>query len=121
LQAPSGTVHLAHSFDHGSALASGDGEHRRAETLQRGVEQWCVRGFASSFEVSRNTTLVELAHHALSRASTTAREHWLSQIAQVEQSACDDIVASVPNLSESTRTFVTEVLSINRRRLLDVE
>jgi hypothetical protein len=120
LQAPSGTVHLAQSFDHGSALGSGDGDHRRAEALDRGVERWCLRGCASSFEVPTVMTLVELARQALDLASPAAREHWLGQMAGVEESACDDIVARVPNLSESTRSFVIEVLSINRRRLLDV-
>ncbi|WP_245908852.1 hypothetical protein [Mycobacterium neglectum] len=120
LQSPDvGTVHLAHSFDHGSALGSGDGDDRRARTLAGGVERWCLRGCASSFEVPRATTLVSLAQQSLEIASPAAREHWMNQISQVEQSACDDIVARIPNLSESTRRFVIDVLSINRRRLLD--
>lgn len=120
LQTPSGSLALAPSFDHGSALASGDGEARRARKLSGGVESWCLRGWASRFEVDRGLTLVELASEAVGLASPAARRHWMSQMSQVEAVTWENVVAGIPNLSESTRNFVSEVLTINRRRLRDV-
>jgi hypothetical protein len=119
LQAPGGAVSLAPSFDHGSALASGDGDARRARNLTLGVDQWCERGMAARFETARSLTLVELAEQALQLASGDARRHWREQISQVDDGLCEDIVARIPDLSDSTRTFISEVLVINRRRLCD--
>lgn len=117
LQAPDGAVSLAPSFDHGSALASGDGDARRARNLTLGVEQWCERGMATRFDTERPLTLVELAEHALQLATRDARRHWREQISQVDDGLCENVVARIPNLSDSTRTFIHEVLIINRRRL----
>jgi hypothetical protein len=119
LQAPAGVLRLAHSFDHGGALGSGYGEplHRRA--LADGVEAWCHRGKAARFPESGPATLVELARQGLELAAPAAREHWVSQISQVSDSACENIVEAVPDMSEVTRNFVTEVLAVNRRRLID--
>lgn len=120
LQAPNGAVSLAPSFDHGSALASGDGDARRAKILSVGVAQWCERGMATRFDTERPLTLVELAAHGLRLATLDARRHWREQISQVDGGLCENIVARIPDLSDSTRTFIHEVLIINRRRLRDV-
>lgn|GEM_PF-4097603 len=63
-------------------------------------------------------TLVELALQALQVASSPARGHWIRQISQVSGHACEDVVKAIPDLSEVTRSFVTEVLAVNRRRLI---
>jgi hypothetical protein len=121
LQAPDGAVHLAPSFDHGSALGSGDGEERRVRAISPGqIHTWCERGIAYRFETAQPITLVELAAQALQLAGPTARRHWTEQISRVNELACENIVARVPNLSDPTRTFICEVLEINRRRLRDV-
>ena len=120
IQSPDGSVHLSPSFDHGSAFGSGGGEGHIATTLASGVENWCTRGRATRFDTAGITTLVDLAGDALGLAGPAAREHWRRQIAQVEAVSCDNIVARIPKLSESTRSFICEVLNINRRRLLDV-
>jgi hypothetical protein len=49
VQAPSGVMRLAHSFDHGSALGSGYGETVHARALEEGIDVWCQRGKASRF------------------------------------------------------------------------
>ncbi|MFY2861152.1 hypothetical protein ACOJVU_15660 [Mycobacterium sp. THU-M104] len=119
VQAPSGAMRLAHSFDHGSALGSGYGEAVHQRALAEGVDAWCRRGKATRFPDSGPVTLVELALQALQAASPTARGHWMNQMSQVSAQACDDIVEAVPDLSEVTRSFVAEVLAVNRRRLID--
>ncbi|CDO91199.1 hypothetical protein AWC29_01210 [Mycobacterium triplex] len=119
VQAPSGVMRLAHSFDHGSALGSGYGEALHARALEEGIETWSRRGKASRFPDSGPLTLVELGLHALQAASPPARAHWMRQISQVSDHACEDIVQSIPDMSEVTRRFVTEVLAVNRRRLID--
>jgi hypothetical protein len=120
LQAPDGAVSVAPSFDHGSALGSGDGDARRAKTLPQGVAQWCERGMASRFDTERPLSLVELAEQGLRLATPHAQRHWGDQISQVDDASCENIIARIPNLSDSTRTFIHEVLIINRRRLRDV-
>lgn len=121
MQAPNGAVCLAPSFDHGSALGSGDGDSRRARTLSQGVERWCERGMASRFDTGTTPlSLVDLAAQALELASSGARAYWSMQISQVDDVACENVLARIPNLSDSTRTFISEVLIINRRRLRNV-
>jgi hypothetical protein len=73
VQAPSGVMRLAHSFDHGSALGSGYGETVHARALEEGIDVWCRRGKASRFPDSGPVTLVELALQALQAASPSAR------------------------------------------------
>jgi hypothetical protein len=119
VQAPSGVMRLGHSFDHGSALGSGYGEAIQARALEEGIDVWCRRGRASRFPDSGPVTLVELALQALQAASPPARTHWMRQMSQVSDHACENIVKSIPDLSEVTRTFVSEVLAVNRRRLID--
>ena len=120
LQAPTGTVYLAPSFDHGSCLGSGMGDDNRARVLARDVAAWCEKGRARTFDMPRRTTLIDVAAAGLRTAQLAARTHWRHQLSQVEAQVCDDVVDSVPELSGPTRSFIKEVLTINRRRLLDV-
>jgi hypothetical protein len=120
LQSPAGAVCLAPSFDHGSALGSGIGSPRHGQTLQKGVETWCRKGFGRTFEGRSSTSLITLAAEALDMASSSAREHWATQFGAVEQQQCNDIVAGIPDLSAMTGTFVRELLAINLRRLSNV-
>ncbi|OBJ81114.1 hypothetical protein [Mycobacterium sp. 1245852.3] len=119
IQAPDGVTRLAHSFDHGSALGSGYGEALHARALEEGIDVWCRRGKAFRFPDSGPVTLVDLALHALQAANPRARAYWMRQISQVSDRACEDIVRSIPDMSEVTRRFVTEVIAVNRRRLID--
>ena len=68
LQDPkSGEVRLGPSFDHGSALASGNGDHHRAQRVQRGdVPRWCEHGRTKRLDGGNPLLLVDLAASALS-------------------------------------------------------
>jgi hypothetical protein len=120
LQSPSGSVCLAPSFDHGSALGSGMGDPRQTRVIEEGVENWCYKGYGRTFEGYSRTSLVALASEALAMASRPARQHWTARFGAVKQQQCDDVIASVPDLSSTTGTFVNELLTINLRRLSDV-
>lgn len=90
VQATSGVMRLAHSFDHGSGYgdASTRGSSRRESTCGAGAQSLSVRD-------SGPATLVELA---LQAASSPARAHWMRQISQVSDHACEDIVRSIPDM-----------------------
>jgi hypothetical protein len=107
LQSPTGTVCLAPSFDHGSALGSGMGSPRHARAVEEGVDTWCRKGFGGTFGGRGRTSLVALAAEALEMASGSARQHWATWFGAVEQQQCDDIVADIPDLSPMTGSFVS--------------
>ncbi|WP_032377556.1 HipA domain-containing protein [Rhodococcoides fascians] len=121
LQNPTtGAVCLSPSFDHGSALASGNGDVFRADRVRSGaVEQWCSRGVTKRFDGGVAVGLVDIAMQALSLASTDARRFWRDRIVGLNLDLCDDVINAAPNLSDQTRTFVQIAVATNRKRLID--
>ncbi|MFT4044969.1 MAG: hypothetical protein QM673_17545 [Gordonia sp. (in: high G+C Gram-positive bacteria)] len=120
LDEASGKTCLSPSFDHGSALAAGDHETNRAKTVSGGsVEQWCERGHTFRFNGGARRDLIDLAAEAVSVCSVDARWHWVRQINAVDLALCDDVIHRIPNMSESTRSFVSTVVTTNRKRLCD--
>jgi hypothetical protein len=90
---------------------------------QDGMAAWCRRGRANRIEKKPNGsryTLVELAVEALRRASGDAREWWLAQIAQVQPQQWQTLMEETPRMSVASRRFASEILRINRERLLRV-
>jgi hypothetical protein len=86
------------------------------------VNVWCEKGLTRRqlrFDLPEGTTLVEVAANALALASGPAREHWVSQFTSVDLDLCNDLVVGIPDLSEPTRTFINEVLTINMMRIRD--
>ncbi|WP_006247144.1 hypothetical protein [Mycolicibacterium tusciae] len=115
-----GDLCLGPSFDHGSALASGDGDNVRAQRVDQGtVDQWCEHGRTKRFNGGEAISLVDVAALALSVCGAAARKHWVAQITDVDLDVCFDVVAAVPNLSDPTRSFVRTALATNRKRLRD--
>jgi hypothetical protein len=115
-----GDLCLGPSFDHGSALGSGDGDSVRAQRVGQGtVDQWCAHGRTKRFDGGEAIGLLDVAANALSMCSPTAREHWIAQITDVDLDLCFDIVAATPNLSDPTRSFLRTALATNRKRLQD--
>lgn len=121
LQDPaSGRICLGPNFDHGSALASGDGAVHHAKMVDEGLtENWCTRGRTTRFNGGAAINLVDLAQQALSMSSNTAQNHWLHQLSAVDLGVCFDVVDAVPDLSDTTRTFVKTALNTNRKRISD--
>lgn len=117
-----GEVTLAGSYDHGSALGFNLTDAKRTLELDRdGVPTFCGKAMAHRFdrESDGRLTLVELAHSALTRSSSSARSHWLTAVEAATDAALVSAVDRVPELSDPVRRFTHALLTINRRRLLD--
>lgn len=115
-----GDLCLGPSFDHGSALASGDGDNVRAQRVDQGtVDHWSAHGRTKRFDGGDAISLVDIAAGALSVCGDDARKHWVAQITHVDLDLCFDVVAATPNLSDPTRSFVRTALATNRKRLRD--
>lgn len=121
LQNPTtGAICLGPSFDHGSALASGNGDPDRERLVTTNqVRRWCERGRTKRFDGGTPTGLIDVAQHALAQASVHARHHWIDKLTDIDARLCDDVVKATPNLSDPTRTFLIEALATNRKRLCD--
>lgn len=109
---------LAPSFDHGSALGSGLDDDGRERWVSRGLDGWCSRGLARRFEGGGSVTLVDLAVGALSGATRQAAS-WIERVGDLRRDQWQALICDIPGMSEVERTFVDEVLDVNRRRLCD--
>lgn len=106
---------LAHSFDHGSALASGVRDDRLVAV---DVAGFCGRGYATRFEGGAKRTLVDLATEAVVLTGGRAHE-WGDRLASVDPAAWAAILIDMPRLSDVRRRFLDEMLMENRRRITD--
>jgi hypothetical protein len=114
---------LAPSFDHASSLGfmlTDRDRWTRLTTRDRGhsVAHWATRGRAH-FE--GRPSLLDLARLALEDCSPGAAAGWVARLRGVDADVWDSILSRVPEsrLSQAARTFASEVLSVNRGRLLD--
>lgn len=105
---------LAASFDHGSALASGSSDD---DLVGADPLAFSRRGMASRFEDGRSVSLVELAQESIALAGDRAGQ-WIERLEAVTDGAVDRILADVPGLSVERRSFLNDILSENRRRLV---
>jgi hypothetical protein len=105
---------LAPSFDHGTAW----GFNLRDESGVD-VDRFATKGISRHFD--DGGTLVGLAHRAVEMTSPPARDHWRAAVEQLDVGALRDTWAQIPAgfLSAGRRTFMLDLLSTNRRRLLD--
>jgi hypothetical protein len=113
---------LAPSFDHGSSLGFNVSPALLPVLLDEPgrLERWCAKGRSAYF--AGKPSLVDVASEALASAGSRTRELWLARLDAVRQDDWERLVARVTDerMSEPTRTFVTGMLSVNRRRVLDV-
>lgn len=110
---------LSGSYDHASSLAFGVQDTKREIMLgeRSGIERWCAKGRASRLE--DRPGLVEAAVTALELASREARAYWPQQLEQVNDEDVRRVLARIPRMSDTARTFARRVLEVNRRRVLD--
>ncbi|WP_314137775.1 hypothetical protein [uncultured Plantibacter sp.] len=112
---------LAASYDHGNALGFQEHDEQRQRCLDstEALERWAARGCSHHF--AGKPALVSLAHEALSLTSPAARDHWGNALEAFSEKDVEPILEAVPGplMSGVTRTFVSELLLVNRRRLLD--
>ncbi|MGH3282077.1 MAG: hypothetical protein ACRDNW_23480 [Trebonia sp.] len=117
----SGPLRLCGSYDHASSLGFNLTDQERERRLGQGtVEAWCRKGTAWRYGYDRRTTLVQLASMGLQLASTDARRYWFEKLREVSEDEVRNVIVRVPRMSDLARTFAETVLSVNRRRLLDV-
>lgn len=124
IESPSGQSWLSPSFDHATSLNFQETEARKEMRL-RGpdasltVAAWAARGRSSHF--AGRPVLVDLAAQALQRVGEAASELWRERLERVDDEAWKTAVRQVPPplMSQVDRTFVLELLRVNRRRLLD--
>jgi len=112
---------LCGSYDHGSALGFGLTDARRALFVREcRVDQWSVKGTAHRFEhTGKPVTLVEFARQGLRTAGDSVYDYWLERLHSVSDESIAGIVGRSSSLSEPARTFIVELLRVNRGRLLD--
>jgi len=125
LQAPAGGQardELCPSFDHASGLGFGMTDRERSRWLKEGgIEAWVRRGTAKTFEHGPKPwpSLIDLAVQALGQSSQSAREYWREQVTGLTADVVRSAVNNAPTLSEVTRRFTAEVVTVNRRRLME--
>jgi hypothetical protein len=117
-------LRLCGSYDHASSLGFNVTDEERSFRLAdpAKISQWCGRGYADRFERKPGEprlTLVNVAARALRLCSEAARDHWLLQLEDIDESEVRRVVARVPRMSDPARRFADEVLEVNRRRVLD--
>lgn len=117
-------MRLCGSYDHGNSLGFNVTDDKRRGRLRdvASLERWCQRGMAQRFDCRPDgslLSLVELAVQALDLASPEARTYWPQQLRDVPDDQVSGILARVPRMSDAARRFALNVLSINRRRILD--
>ncbi len=120
-----GDLRLASSYDHASSLGFNLLDARRETLLgSSAMADWATRGTAHRFEHDPGRswreipTLVATAHDALDLAGQKASRHWIERLRSLEWAEVEHVIARIPNLSDVTASFILELLTINRRRLL---
>jgi hypothetical protein len=117
-----GSRRLAPSFDHGSSLGFNQSPSSIATKVNDigALERWCARGRSNHF--AGKPSLVDVAAEALDLAGHAAWLHWTVRLRRLASEDWNGLIRRVPTtrMSGEARTFVSRVLEINRRRLLDV-
>jgi len=116
------TYRLCGSYDHSNSLGYNVHDRKCGQLLSEtdGVGRWARKGTAHRFEHGPDgpATLVDHAVNALSMCEPPVREFWIEAVRSVTHDMLDDLLKSVAGLSGLCRTFASELLKINRERLL---
>lgn len=112
---------LAPSYDHASSLGFNLRDERRSQLLRdkKMFEAFLRKGDANRFENGRHKPLVEHALQALNLAGDPARTFWLARLAELDLAKLTSLASRTATMSDSARTLAVEILTANRRRLLD--
>ncbi len=111
VEPPQGTPYLAPTFDHGSALGSGMTDENRERRNRR---SFCEQGRSRAFG---KRSLLDLACEAVDRTET---RWWADRVAIVQASAWTGILEDHGGLSDVSRSFMSDVLTINQERVSNV-
>lgn len=114
---------LCASFDHAASLGFLLTEAARVQHVEGGtVAEWARSGRARRFEHQRGLrrqTLVDLAAAAVRLCPPGTATYWRERLLSVDVDSIERLVESAPGLSAHTHRFITELVMINRERLLD--
>ncbi|WP_166486421.1 HipA domain-containing protein [Blastococcus saxobsidens] len=117
---PDEPIRLCGAYDQAGCLGFNVPDPKRQQMLEAGgVAAWASRGTAWRFEHSgKPPSLVSLAARALELASPVSRAHWIEALLTVTDDTVMEILHRLPVLSDPARSFASEVLKINKERLL---
>ena len=114
---------LCGAYDHGSTLGYNLRDVARQRKLdERQVDAWVRKGTAWRFEHETPPgplSLVQLAAEALTMVDPAVRRYWIGQLEAVATDVLVNVVSKTPGMSDPARTFASEVLRLNRERLLN--
>ncbi|MFE7199378.1 hypothetical protein ACFU8R_03815 [Pseudonocardia alni] len=119
-----GRIRMAPSYDHASSLGFNLRDTRRQALITNGVAAYAAAARAHRFEHSPGAsrseipTLVDVCRGIL--RGRPAAAYWWERLESVGTDRIAAVVAAAPGMSAPAATFATELLLINRRRLLDV-
>ncbi|GAA2349477.1 hypothetical protein GCM10009854_28850 [Saccharopolyspora halophila] len=109
------------SYDHGNCLGFQEKDSKRRSCVEHPDQlmTWVRKGRSHHF--AGQPTLVEIARGALALAEPEARCYWLERLAAVKRIELEALVQRVPAsiMSDPARSFCVELLTVNRRRVLD--
>lgn len=104
---------LAPSFDHGASLGFNANNHQVAD-----AGRYASKAKARPF--GRGIGTLDLAREALGMVTAEVANLWVGRVGDIDETDIQLIVGAVPAawMSEVRRTFVTELIVANRRRML---
>jgi len=129
LRTGDGNIFLSPSFDHGSSMARNEPDARRLERLNTKDMQRHISTFVQSARsafypqpfgpAQRPLTTLEAFEQAASQSPHAATE-WRERLAAVGDQQVRAIIDEVPSdwMSDPARDFTTELLRLNRERIL---
>jgi hypothetical protein len=117
LEDSDGAYRLAPSFDHASSLGFQLSDEHRMALVERGVDEFASRGI--SRHAPGRPTLVQVAATACFLTGTVTL--WRDTVDALHPDSVSQILERVPEdrMSHPARRLAFELVSVNRRRLLD--
>lgn len=114
---------LAPSYDLEASLGFQLSDHQRVARLRdpRAMENFAKKGRARRFHGDRTTSLVDLAANAAGYCSADGRARLESLAARISALDFEHLLSGIGGVSEVARTFASNVLEINGRRICDVD
>jgi len=116
-----GTPLLAAAYDHEGSLGFNLTDDQRSEMLARanGIERWANRGTAWRLQWldEETPTLVEAAVRAVAMCGPEIGRQLYGLLDRLEWEVVEQLVSSIPRMSDVTRTFCLELILINSERL----
>lgn len=109
------------SYDHGNCLGFQETDAKRQACVEHPdqLTTWARKGRSHHF--AGKPSLVAVAQEALAMANPAVRSYWQERLAAVEHTTLAELVQCVPSviMSDPARSFCVELLTLNRRRVLD--